>query len=320
MGFFTGLSNIASGNFLLDPDKSSNARILDPLDLTGEQAAAAGSKANAAQQKAIKEAIKIIQEQGGANTALFESAQDRIGGASGLFSPFINAGQTGLAGLTQGSTTRGFGQRLDDIIGGGAFGGLVDERQRALQGQLAAGGLTRSGAALEESAAIPTDLALQIENILTGRSQNLAELGLEGSRGEAGLQGISAVLTQAQAQSGTDIAQDIASLIGTGGAASASNIVGTQRGQTQNLQGIGQIIASFFSDPSLKENIVKLGEVGPLDLVRWDWKPEFKGTIVEDSPNVGFLSTQVRDFYPEYVGEFGGFDVIDYHGLVERLS
>ncbi len=311
------LSKIASGDFF---SGDSGAFIRDPLDLSGEQASAAGSRANKAQQKSIREAIKIIQSQGLVNQGLFSNAQNQLGGAADLFSPFFNAGQQGIEGLLQGSTTEGFGQRLEDILGGSAFGGLVDERQRALQGQLAAGGLTRSGTALEEAAAIPTDLAFQIENALTGRSQNLASLGLEGARGGAGLQGISAMLTQSQAQSGSSLAQDIASLLGAGGAANASNIVNTQANQTQGARGIGQILASFFSDPRLKENIVKLGEVGSLDLVQWDWKPEFNGSIVADSPNVGFLSTQVREHYPEYVKEFGGFDVIDYHGLVERLS
>jgi hypothetical protein len=92
-------------------------------------------------------------------------------------SAFTTAGLQGLQGVQQGSTASGFGQRLDDIIGGNQFQGLVDERQRAVQGQLSAGGLTRSGAAIDAASAIPADLALQLEGQLFNRQAGLAESG-----------------------------------------------------------------------------------------------------------------------------------------------
>jgi hypothetical protein len=320
MGFFSGLSNVASGNFLLDPDKGDNSFFLDPFDITGQQAASAGDKANKAQQESIRRAIEIIRAQGQTNDDLFGTAQGDINQAQGLFDPFINAGGQGLQGLQQGATAGGFGQRLNEIIGGDAFGGLLEERNRNSLNQLGSVGLSRSGVNQQAGEDIPTELALQLENILSGRQSNLANLGFEGARGSSALSGISAGLTQSQAQSGTNLSQDIASLIGTGGAASANNIVNSQQAQTQGAQGIGSIIASFFSDPRLKENIVKLGKIGPLDFVEWDWKEEFEGTVVMDSPNRGFLSTQVREHFPEYVGHFGGYDIIDYPALVKRLS
>jgi len=86
-------------------------------------AATAGADAEIA---GLREAIAQLQQMMGGNN------------------PFNEAGLEGLQGVQQGSTAMGFNDRLNAIMGGDQFGALVDERQRGLQGQLAAGGLTRS--------------------------------------------------------------------------------------------------------------------------------------------------------------------------------
>lgn len=223
----------------------------------------------------------------------------------------------GLLGLSGGATTAGgLDDALSQILGGDQFGTLVEERQRGITGQLAAGGLTRSGAAITEGARVPTDLAFDIENMLAGRqSEDRAFTG--------------DVTGQ--------IAQLLAGIGGTqGGAirgaaeAEASGILGEKQFEFQQSQAnqqsqdntMGTIITGLalaFSDPRLKENIKELGKIGPLTLVEWDWKTEAPD-IVKVCRTTGFLSTEVKKHYPEHVSSFGGFDVIHYEDLSNAIN
>lgn len=209
--------------------------------------------------------------------------------------PFLQAGTAQLPALTAGATAGGLEERLAEIFGGGGFQSLVDERTRAVQGQLSAGGLTRSGAGVQAAAAVPTDLGFAIENLLSGRQQSLAGQGLGaggaiatqfGQQGEAAGAGI---LTDAQAR--------------------AAGL-----GQVANLaSGI------FFSDPRLKTNVEKISEIGDLSVYQWDWIPEAEGTPIWDSLNVGFMADEVEGKYPEHVGEFSGWKAINYPALCNDL-
>ena len=227
-----------------------------------------------------------------------EALQDAIP----FFQPFLDVGTQGLESFAQGSTPQGLSDMIDQIINGGLFEDLVDERQDAVTSQLAAGGLTRSGAAIEEAARIPTDVALALENILSGRQAGLADIGFSG-------------------------ASNIGSLTTRVGEAIASGILGNEArrasdratSKTNKSNIIGSVLGGLFSDPRLKENIRKVDKIGPLDLVQWDWSKEAK-PIVKDMPTHGFLSTQVKEHYPEFVHQYGGFDVIDYPNLIEHLK
>lgn len=123
----------------------------------------AGSRASEQQQLFNEEGIAEIRKQ--------------LGITSGNLQPFATAGVNQLPALEEGATVGGFDQRLQDIFNTDIFGSLVDKRTRAVEGQLSAGGLTRSGTAIEEAANIPTEIALMIEEMLTGRSSNLANQG-----------------------------------------------------------------------------------------------------------------------------------------------
>jgi hypothetical protein len=217
-------------------------------------------------------------------------------------SPFRDAGLQGLEGLLQGSTAQGFGANLAELLAGGALAPLIAERGRSVQGQLAAGGLTRSGAGLQAAAAVPTDLALQIEQMLSGRQGGLANLGFEAASGIGG--GV------ANLQSG--IGRDISS--GILGDAQA------KAGQQEQLFNIATTAASFFSDPRLKENTKVIGKIGGLKLYSWDWIKETAGTIIEKFPKVGFMADQVKDKYPQFIQEFGGFMTVDMDGLLNKLE
>lgn len=111
--------------------------------------------------------------------------------ARGDLGPFLQAGQGALPGLIEGSTAGGLDERLGRIFDSDIFGRLVEERTRSVQGQLGAGGLTRSGTALQEIANVPSGLALQIEQLLTGRLGDLAGQGLQAGQGlaQVGLSG-----------------------------------------------------------------------------------------------------------------------------------
>ena len=174
-----------------------------------------------------------------------------------------------------------------------------------MQGQLASSGLRRSGEGISQAADIGSDLALQIEQLLFGRNVNLAGSGQNAAAGLGAF--------------GQTAAQDQASLLGQQGAISANTLLGLSQNRQQSGQNIATGLAAIFSDPRLKDNLRIVGKFNELDLYEWDWKPEFNDTIVAMCPKIGFISTQVKEFYPEYVGSFGGFDTIDYPGLMEVL-
>lgn len=228
---------------------------------------------------------------------------DALTGGQALFDPFLQAGTGALPAVQQGSTVQGLDQILAEIFAGDSFKALRDERMLGLEGALGAGGLTRSGTAIEEAVNLPTELGFMIEQMLFGRNQGLADVGLSS-------------------------AFSIADLMSQSAEATASGILGVEERRanesaqrsSNNSDVLGAVIGGIFSDPSLKENIRELGKIGPLTLCEWDWKPEFKGTYTDQCPTMGFLSTDVRDHFPEYVGEFGGYDIIDYKGLIKELE
>lgn len=210
--------------------------------------------------------------------------------------PFLEAGKGQLGALEHGATAGGLDARLAEILNTDTFGALQDERTRAVQGQLSAGGLTRSGAGLEAIANVPTELALQLENMLTGRSSSLTNQGLDAGR-------------------------SVASLFSSQGENVSSGIITdaeTKASAFGNALKLGSSI--FFSDERLKDNVVQISDIMGLPIVEWDWIPQTKGTIIEGNPTVGFLAQDVRDKYPEFVGEYSGWLFVDYENLMRKLQ
>lgn len=134
------------------------------------------SSAKKAAQLQAAAQMKAIEEQ----RRQFESTQQN-------FSPFLQAGTGAIPQVQQDATLGGFGQQIGQIFGGGALDPLIEERTRAVQGQLAAGGLTRSGTALQEIAAIPAQLGFNLEGLLAGRRSNLFGSGLQAAAQLGGL-------------------------------------------------------------------------------------------------------------------------------------
>lgn len=302
----------------------------DPFDVTGRHAKEAAERAAGLQSQAAVEAARIQAE---AQREGLDAMLEQLGITREAFAPFLEAGVGALPELQRGiqpqrgATAGGLEDILSEIMGGEAFGGLVSERQRGIQGQLAAGGLTRSGRAVEEAAAIPTDLAFQIENMLFGREQagevariqglqNLVQTGL-GAAGTSGAQG-GTISTQIAQQLG-GIGQTQAGGVTGSAQALASGILGGQQAQAQGTQNLMSLAAMFFSDPRLKKNIKTIGKIGPLDLVEWEWIDELGDSFVKSFPTMGYLSTQVKEVYPEHVGEFGGYHTLNYPAINEEL-
>ena len=336
MGIFDGINDTGAGIFGdgVDFGISPEAQI-DPLDLfSGRGAKAAANSAASLQANAIIRSAEIGAE---SQQKGLDALLEQLGITRESFAPFLAAGGGALEELIQGfrpqrgTDARGLDANLAELFDTDIFGTLVGERQRAAQGQLAAGGLTRSGTALQEASRIPTELGLNLESMLFGRGtqeevariqglQSLVNTGLSaaGTTGGQGANLTSQIVSQLS-NIGATQGQGITGAAG----ASAAGILGAAQASAQgkqNLLNLGGAALSFFSDPRLKANVKKVGKAGPLDLVTWEWIPELKDSFVKNFPKIGYLSTQVRKYYPQYVDTFGGFDIIDYRNLRKELE
>jgi len=284
--------------------------------LTGETGAEAATQAGAIQGDAILEASKLGAQ---SQEEIRKLIEQQLGITKEQFAPFLAAGTGALPGVQQGSTIGGLDQRISQILGSEQFQPLVQERTRAVQGNLAAGGLTRSGAAITEGAKIPTDLAFQIENLISGRESNLANTGLTAAAQGSGqeqnfLNQIINSITQGTGALTSGI---------TGSAnATASGILGAAQSEaagTQNLLNLGAAGALFLSDPRLKENIVKIGKLGKLGIYSWDYIEGLEGSELAIMTS-GFMADEVKELYPQHVIEFAGYDLINYETLLNELE
>jgi hypothetical protein len=228
--------------------------------------------------------------------------------------PFLTAGTDALTGVTQGASFSGLGERLNEIFNSSYFDGLVGERTNAVNSNLAASGLMRSGTAIEEAANIPTDLALQIESLISGRETGLANTGLNAAVGIG--------------NTGSATASAIANLLNNTGQAYQQGAITDAQSDaagTQNLINTGLAVAGIFSgggfsDPALKENIEEVGQIHDLKLYQWDWIEKAKDTIVDKCMTMGFMADEVKEKYPQFIHEFAGFMTVDYHGLLNHLE
>ena len=275
-----------------------------------------GSRAAAAQVAGQQSGIDELRRQ-------FGITQENL-------TPFIEAGTGALPGVIQGTTAGGLDERLAQIFDTDVFGSLVEERQRGVQGQLAAGGLTRSGTAIQEAANIPTSLGLALEQLLTGRGTALAGAGQSAAAGlgQFGAQasgGIANLLQQQGQARSSGIITDAEA-----GQAGLSNIFGLLSGAGSAVGGlapaggtlskVATAAGIFFSDPALKKNIEPISHIKNLGLFQWDWIEETKGTLIEKCGTIGFMADEVKIKYPQHVSDYCGFLVINYPALLDELE
>jgi len=227
----------------------------------GRRAAAAAA---AGQSQAEFDAAQLRAE---AFDTTLPILQQQLADTQQQFDPFIQSGVSALPELQQGfqapqgASLGGIGDIVNQIMSGEEFSGLVDQRTQAVQGQLAAGGLTRSGTALREAANIPTDLAFNLENLLTNRQFTAEQQRISGLENLVG--GGRAAAGAEAGFSGDIIANIVNSITGSANVAGnslsriaeaeASGLLGqAQIGakNTQNLLNLGGTLGSaFLSQP-----------------------------------------------------------------------
>jgi len=186
-------------------------------DFTGKSAADAAKDAASVQAAASQQGLEELRRQ-------FDIGQGNI-------APWIQAGQGALPFLQQSATPQGLDEILSQIMGTGMFGDLLDERTRSVEGLLGAGGLTRSGAAIEEGARLPTDLALTISQILTGNAGALSTSGQNAAVGAG--------------TAGANFGANTANLLGQQGNAVASGIFGQQQAGAQGTDNLIKVLKLF---------------------------------------------------------------------------
>jgi hypothetical protein len=282
------------GNFFGDgkggPGVGPNA--LDPLDLRKSGATAAAQDAARLQSQAAQAGIDEQRRQ-------FDTT-------TGNLSPFLQAGMSVLPDLIKGSTAGGLDERLKSILGGDSFKALLGERTQAAGNWAGQAGLMRSGAGLRQAAAIPTDLAMQIEQMLQGRQSSLVGSAQNAAAGLGGF--------------GAQQADSVTELLRRQGDAWATNSISQGQIAAGRSQGAVGIASMFFSDPRLKENMEPIGKIGPLTLYEWDWIPNVRG-VMGCEMNIGFDADEVQKHFPQHVVETtAGFLAIDYHALTDELK
>lgn len=282
---------------------------------------------------------ELQQERLGIFDVATQRAEDIEAGQLAGLQGFIEPGAQAFGEFARGTTVAGLGQDISDIVGSEAFGGLLDIRRREQQGQLSAGGLTRSGGALEAAADLPTDLAFQIQNQLAGRRGEAAQLGL-GAAGTAiagrrqpqfigaGVQGPTFVGAPQAAPAGVsgqqfgfmeqllggDVASQIAQLLAQQGQNLASGTLAAQQAKAAEFsQGVRLLTdaGGFFSGGGSGGQAVAAGASFFSD-------PRLKENV-EKITDIGDLGVYQWDWIPE-VRDTLVQDCINYGFMADEVS
>ena len=256
-----------------------------------------------------EEGSRAAGVQQGFNDQAIRELRRQFNLTSKKFKPFVDAGTNALSDLVQGSTLDGLNDRLAGIFNTDTFSSLHDFRRQGTEGALAAGGLMRSGKAIESLSQLPIDVALALEGMLTGRTRDLVGIGQNSVAGEASL--------------GSNLSNNIAGILTSSGRTAASGILTDAQSKAQgqqNLLNLAGSVAGLFSDPNLKENVKELGDIDGLKFYEWDWIPGAKGSLIEDCPRVGFMADEVKEKHPDLVREYCGLMTVDYPELINRLE
>lgn len=253
---------------------------------------------------APKDAAKI--QAATSDQALAEMAR-QFNISTAQMQPFIDSGMGFGADVQQGASAGGLDARLGEIFNSGTFANLQDERTKAVQQQLSQNGLNRSGYGAQAAAAIPTDLAMAIEEMLYGR--------------QASMYGNSQNAAAGQGTAGNNYAANVAGVLQNKGDALAQGVIGQAQARAgqfeQGLNTATSVASMFFSDPRLKENMEPLGEIAGLTIYEWDWREGVTDLVGKMS--LGFDADQVQEKYPEFIQEVCGFKAVNYLGLIDHL-
>lgn len=158
--------------------------------------------------------------------------QEQFNISQSMLQPFINAGAGALQNQVAGSTAEGFASNIQGLLEGGSLDPLVESRSNTIRDILSSQGITRSGSGLQELAAVPTETAFGIEQLLNQRQGNLASGGRSTALGSAQLRGQSA--------------GNIANLMTGAAEATAGGILGAEEATAQEQQNMLSIFTSLF--------------------------------------------------------------------------
>ena len=204
----------------------------------------AGGGAIAGSLIGAKSGSKAARAELEANLAAIAEERRQFDTTTGNVQPFLDAGTGALPLVQEGLTAEGLDARLARLMNTNTFGSLVDRRTQAVEGQLASGGLTRSGTAVQEIANIPTELALALENMLTGRATNLVGSGQNAALGLGSL--------------GASSANSISALLSRSGRARSSGILSDSQALSGLIQNSLNAGARIFSDFDFGEGATKV--------------------------------------------------------------
>lgn len=95
-----------------------------------------------------------------------------------------------------------------------------------------------------------------------------------------------------------------------------------QPGLMQTLGNAAQIAALFSgSDPRLKMNVKKLGEVAGFKIYTWDWNEEGKRIAKDYWPTLGVMADELQETHPHLVHEApDGYLRVNYTGLNQEIN
>ena len=84
--------------------------------------------------------------------------------------------------------------------------------------------------------------------------------------------------------------------------------------QKQGQQQAAATIFSSFSDPKLKDNIVKVGTSNGFNWYNWTWN-KLANTLGLQGESQGVMADEVRHIRPDLVSFDGEFMKVNYSGL-----
>jgi len=262
-------------------------KIADPSDIFGGQAAAAASeqqeKAAEASQGELRRQFDIQQENLRPFRELTLPALERISAFTG--SSGFQAEQEAFASFRDSPGQQFLRDRAEQSL----------LRNASRIGGLGGGNIRK---ALQEQA--------------IGLAQQ--DFGNQFNR-LAGLAGIAQTTTAQQGQLGQQFAGSIGQSLTDQANAFASGQAAQQQAKS-NLIGTGAgLAASFFSDPLLKENVEKIGQLeNGLFWYKWDWTEKAK-VIVGNQPSEGVMADKVKEMFPDAVSEKYGYMVVNYEEI-----
>jgi len=142
-------------------------------DMGGATGEAAAKKAAALQEQGFAESSAKI-EQGYTD-------------AAGNYTPYIQPGMDAFNRMAAGSTPEGFAASLESLQASPAIQALIKQKMQGVNNQLSSAGLSRSGYGSQEMGAVTPETLVGLNQMLYGRSQNVAGMGYGATQAKSGL-------------------------------------------------------------------------------------------------------------------------------------